>query len=63
MLSGLTCSMAEETKNPSRTVPRVMWATTILHFTMVYVAVTMFIVIVIPFSQGNGVISPVVSNA
>lgn len=52
--------MAEETSNPSWTVPRVMWATTILHFTMVYITVIMFIVIVVPSTMGFASITPVV---
>lgn len=55
-------SMAEETRNPSRTVPRVMWTTTILHHLMVYIQVAMFIVIVAPLSMGVGGISPSVSS-
>lgn len=54
-------SMAEETRNPSRTVPRVLWTTSIFHYINVYITVIMFMVIIIPVSNGMGASFPVVS--
>ncbi|KLT41835.1 hypothetical protein CC85DRAFT_292432 [Cutaneotrichosporon oleaginosum] len=52
--------MAEETRNPSRTVPRVLWTTTMFNFINIYICVTLFIVIVVPWSQGAYGLSPIV---
>ncbi len=54
--------MAEETRNPSRTVPRVLWYTCLFHYINIYLTVTLFIVLVTPWAQGDYMLSPFVSR-
>ncbi|BEI86749.1 hypothetical protein CcaverHIS002_0700950 [Cutaneotrichosporon cavernicola] len=52
--------MAEETQNPSRTVPRVLWTTCIYHYINVYILVILYIVFLIPVTNGLYATFPVV---
>ncbi|CAK9782617.1 hypothetical protein CC85DRAFT_284014 [Cutaneotrichosporon oleaginosum] len=52
--------MAEETRHPSRTVPRVLWTTTIFHHVNIYATVIMYMLIVTPITLGLGALFPIV---
>ncbi|KLT41810.1 hypothetical protein CC85DRAFT_328672 [Cutaneotrichosporon oleaginosum] len=52
--------MAEETRDPSRTVPRVLWYTCLFHYINIYLIVTLYIVVVTPWAQGDYMLSPLV---
>jgi amino acid transporter len=52
--------MSEETKNPAKTVPRVLYASTIAHFIMTYLLTAMFIFGIAPYAKGRFSISPVI---
>ncbi|GMK58997.1 hypothetical protein CspeluHIS016_0700120 [Cutaneotrichosporon spelunceum] len=54
--------MAEETKSPSRTVPRVLLLTSLVHYTIIYVLVAMQITIVVPLTQNMFLDNPFISS-
>jgi amino acid transporter len=54
--------MAEETRNPQKTVPRVMYTTVIFNFIFSYVLAVVYIFGAAPYAKGLLGISPVVST-
>ncbi|CAK9785795.1 hypothetical protein CC85DRAFT_303523 [Cutaneotrichosporon oleaginosum] len=64
-VTAMDCSihMAEETQSPSRTVPRVLWLTSALHYVGFYVTMTLHILIVVPFTQEKFQDNPYIASS